>query len=147
MSKEKPHIAMIGTGAMGGALGTLLADAGEQVTMIDTDHDIVRCVSQSGFRLEGAAGERTLGGRRGLRRRDLPAQTERAQALHLRPVARVREEGGHALGDGIGEARVVPQPGVVVFRQDTYVVQPGDPLTQRADMRLRIGDGLILGVG
>ena len=60
MSKEKPHIAMIGTGAMGGALGTLLADAGEQVTMIDTDHDIVRCVSQSGFRLEGAAGERQV---------------------------------------------------------------------------------------
>ena len=60
MSNDKTHIAMIGTGAMGGALGTLLADAGEQVTMIDTDHDIVRCVSQSGFRLEGAAGDRQV---------------------------------------------------------------------------------------
>lgn len=49
--------AMIGTGAMGGALGTLLARSGEAVTFIDADHDVVRCVSQSGFRLEGAAGE------------------------------------------------------------------------------------------
>ncbi|MCB1509750.1 MAG: ketopantoate reductase family protein [Hyphomicrobiaceae bacterium] len=49
--------AMIGTGAMGGALGTLLARSGEAVTFIDTDHDVVRCVSQSGFRLEGAAGD------------------------------------------------------------------------------------------
>ena len=57
MSENRPHFAMIGFGAMGGALGTLLADAGETVTMIDTDHDIVRRVSQSGFRLEGAAGE------------------------------------------------------------------------------------------
>ena len=57
MSENRPHFAMIGAGAMGGALGTLLAAAGETVTMIDTDHDIVRCVAQSGFRLEGAAGE------------------------------------------------------------------------------------------
>lgn len=48
---------MIGAGAMGGALGTLLVEAGEQVTMIDTDREIVRCVSQNGFRLEGAAGD------------------------------------------------------------------------------------------
>ncbi len=57
MSEHRPHFAMIGAGAMGGALGTLLADAGEAVTMIDTDRDIVRAVSQSGYRLEGAAGD------------------------------------------------------------------------------------------
>jgi 2-dehydropantoate 2-reductase len=49
--------AMIGAGAMGGALGTLLARAGEDVTFVDTDHDVVRVVSQNGFHLEGAAGE------------------------------------------------------------------------------------------
>jgi 2-dehydropantoate 2-reductase len=57
MSDAKPHFAMIGAGAMGGAVATLLADAGENVTLIDTDREIVRNVSQSGFRLEGAAGD------------------------------------------------------------------------------------------
>lgn len=51
------HYAMIGTGAMGGALGTLLARSGEEVTFIDTDREVVRAVSQNGFHLEGAAGE------------------------------------------------------------------------------------------
>jgi 2-dehydropantoate 2-reductase len=51
------QIAMIGTGAMGGALGTLLARSGEDVTFIDTDREVVRAVSQNGFHLEGAAGE------------------------------------------------------------------------------------------
>lgn len=51
------HYAMIGTGAMGGALGTLLARSGEQVTFIDTDREVVRAVSQNGFHLEGVAGE------------------------------------------------------------------------------------------
>lgn len=49
--------AMIGTGAMGGVLGTLLARAGEAVTFIDIDREVVRNVSSNGFHLEGAAGE------------------------------------------------------------------------------------------
>lgn len=49
--------AMIGTGAMGGALGTLLVRSGEAVTFVDTDREVVRVVSQNGFHLEGAAGE------------------------------------------------------------------------------------------
>ncbi|HUS98007.1 MAG TPA: ketopantoate reductase family protein [Hyphomicrobiaceae bacterium] len=49
--------AVIGTGAMGGAVGTLMARAGEDVTFVDTDHEIVRRVSQDGFSLEGAAGQ------------------------------------------------------------------------------------------
>jgi len=49
--------AMIGTGAMGGAVGTLLARAGEDVTFVDTDREVVLHASQNGFLLEGAAGQ------------------------------------------------------------------------------------------
>ena len=48
--------AMIGTGAMGGSVATLLAAAGEQIVYIDTDAAVVETANRNGFRLEGALG-------------------------------------------------------------------------------------------
>ena len=53
-------IAVLGCGAMGSVYAALLADAGHEVWAIDAWADHVAAMRQSGLRLEGASGERTV---------------------------------------------------------------------------------------
>lgn len=60
MSSRTPtgmRLAVVGTGAMGGAVATLLAHAGEDVLFIDSDAEVVARVAADGFRVQGALGD------------------------------------------------------------------------------------------
>lgn len=51
------RFAVVGTGAMGGAVATLLAHAGEDVLFIDRDEAVVARVEADGFHVRGALGD------------------------------------------------------------------------------------------
>ena len=56
----KPHIAIIGAGAVGGYAGGRLALAGENVTLIDAWPEHVNAIRAHGLRLSGTQGEHTV---------------------------------------------------------------------------------------
>ncbi len=56
----KPHIAIIGAGAVGGYAGGRLALAGETVTLIDAWPEHVNAMRAHGLRLSGTQGEHTV---------------------------------------------------------------------------------------
>jgi 2-dehydropantoate 2-reductase len=53
-------IAVVGVGAMGSVYAALLADAGNDVSVIDTSLDQVSAIRQRGLRVEGASGDRVV---------------------------------------------------------------------------------------
>jgi 2-dehydropantoate 2-reductase len=53
-------IAIVGTGAMGSVYAALLASAGHEVWAVDAWADHVKAMSESGLRVEGASGDRTV---------------------------------------------------------------------------------------
>ena len=57
---DSRRIAVIGTGAMGSVYAVLLAEAGHDVVAIDGWQDHVDAINDSGLRLSGVSGERTL---------------------------------------------------------------------------------------
>jgi len=53
-------IAVVGAGAMGSLFGGLLADAGEEVTLIDVWKEHVDAINARGLRITGISGDRTV---------------------------------------------------------------------------------------
>lgn len=53
-------IGIVGSGAMGSVYGALLADAGNQVWMLDRWQEHVAAMAAGGLRCEGASGDRTV---------------------------------------------------------------------------------------
>ncbi len=54
------RIAVVGAGAMGSVYAALLADAGNDVWVVDTWEPHVAAIREHGLRVEGASGERTV---------------------------------------------------------------------------------------
>ena len=54
-------IAVVGAGAMGSVYAGLLASAGNEVWAIDTWREHIDAIRESGLRIEGASGDRTVG--------------------------------------------------------------------------------------
>ena len=54
------RIAIVGCGAMGSVYAALLADAGNDVLVLDRWEDHVRAMNSQGLRVEGASGDRTV---------------------------------------------------------------------------------------
>ena len=59
---DRRRIAVIGTGAMGSVYAVLLAEAGHDVVAVDGWADHVDAINDSGLRLSGVSGDRTLTG-------------------------------------------------------------------------------------
>lgn len=55
-------IAIIGTGAMGSVYAGLMAEAGHEVVAVDTWGEHVDAINRDGLRVEGASGDRVVGG-------------------------------------------------------------------------------------
>jgi 2-dehydropantoate 2-reductase len=53
-------IAVMGAGAMGSLFGGLLAEAGEDVTLIDVWKEHVDAINARGLRITGISGDRTI---------------------------------------------------------------------------------------
>jgi len=58
--RGKMRIAVVGSGAMGSLYGGLLADAGEDVTLIDIWKEHVDAINTRGLKISGASGERLV---------------------------------------------------------------------------------------
>lgn len=54
------HIFVVGCGAMGSIYAALLASAGHQVSVLDTNPDHVAAINANGLRVWGASGDRTV---------------------------------------------------------------------------------------
>ena len=54
------RIAVVGAGAMGSVYAALLADAGNDVVVVDLAREHVEAIRRDGLRVEGASGERTV---------------------------------------------------------------------------------------
>lgn len=54
------RIAVVGAGAMGSVYAALLADAGNDVVVVDLSDEHVEAIRRSGLRVEGASGDRTV---------------------------------------------------------------------------------------
>ena len=54
-------IGVVGAGAMGSLFGGLLAEAGEDVTLVDVWEEHVEAINSRGLRITGASGDRTVG--------------------------------------------------------------------------------------
>jgi len=57
---KKPHIAIIGAGAVGGYVGGHLARAGEDVTLIDPWVDHIEAIKAGGVRVSGTQGDHVV---------------------------------------------------------------------------------------
>jgi 2-dehydropantoate 2-reductase len=60
MSFEKPKIAVVGAGAMGGLFGGLLAEGGLDVTLIDSWAEHIAAIKADGLRIVGVGGDRHI---------------------------------------------------------------------------------------
>ena len=54
------RIAVVGSGAMGSLFGGMLAEAGEEVTLVDVWEEHVRAINERGLTVRGVGGERTI---------------------------------------------------------------------------------------
>jgi len=54
------RIAVVGSGAMGSLFGGMLAEAGEEVTLVDVWEEHVRAINERGLRVRGVGGERAI---------------------------------------------------------------------------------------
>jgi 2-dehydropantoate 2-reductase len=59
-SARAVRIAVVGAGAMGSVYAALLADAGNDVWVVDTWEEHVAAIARHGLRVEGASGDRTV---------------------------------------------------------------------------------------
>ncbi|MFQ6054347.1 MAG: ketopantoate reductase family protein [Candidatus Bathyarchaeia archaeon] len=53
-------MAVVGSGAMGSLFGGMLAEAGEEVTLVDIWEEHVKAINENGLRVKSAAGARTI---------------------------------------------------------------------------------------
>lgn len=53
-------IAVVGVGAMGSVYAALLADAGNEVSVVDTSDEQISAIQEHGLRVEGASGDRVV---------------------------------------------------------------------------------------
>jgi 2-dehydropantoate 2-reductase len=60
MAFEKPKVAVIGAGAMGGLFGGLLAEGGLDVTLVDTWSEHIAAIASEGLRIVGFGGSRAV---------------------------------------------------------------------------------------
>jgi 2-dehydropantoate 2-reductase len=60
MAFEKPKVAVIGAGAMGGLFGGLLAEGGLDVTLVDTCEEHIAAIASKGLRIIGVGGNRAI---------------------------------------------------------------------------------------
>jgi 2-dehydropantoate 2-reductase len=60
MSFDKPRIAVVGAGAMGGLFGGLLAEGGLDVTLIDPNATHIDAIRREGLRILGVGGDRRI---------------------------------------------------------------------------------------
>lgn len=60
MSLEKPVVAIVGGGAMGGLFGGLLAEHGLDVTLVDVWREHVEAIKAKGLRIVGYGGDRGI---------------------------------------------------------------------------------------
>src|SRR4051812_41953488 len=54
------HVTILGAGAMGSLFGGMLAEAGEQVTLLDVDDAPLAAIRRDGLRLETGTGDRRI---------------------------------------------------------------------------------------
>lgn len=54
------HIAIVGSGSVGAYVGGMLADSGQEITLIDAWSENVEAIRSKGLRLSGTQGERTV---------------------------------------------------------------------------------------
>jgi 2-dehydropantoate 2-reductase len=59
-TKERPRIGVMGSGAVGSIVGGLIADSGEDVTLVDQWPEHVETIRRQGLRLDGACGDRLV---------------------------------------------------------------------------------------
>ncbi|HXP78169.1 MAG TPA: 2-dehydropantoate 2-reductase [Stellaceae bacterium] len=57
---ERPHVLIVGGGAMGGLFGGLLAENGLDVTLLDVWREHVAAIAERGLRIVGYGGDRTV---------------------------------------------------------------------------------------
>ncbi len=60
MSFEKPRVAVVGAGAMGGLFGGLLAEGGLDVTLVDVWAEHVAAIQAKGLHMVGVGGDRVI---------------------------------------------------------------------------------------
>ena len=60
MDKEIHRVAIVGAGGMGGLFGSILSSGGLDVTLIDTNREQIKAISENGLRISGFGGERQL---------------------------------------------------------------------------------------
>lgn len=123
-------IAIIGTGAMGSVYAALLADAGHEVWAVDVWEDHLRAIEDSGLRVEGASGDRTV---TSIRATTDPADVGRADLYVIATKA-----------DGVGEAarRISP---LVDERSLVLTIQNGLGAGERIAEHMAV-DNVLLGV-
>ena len=60
MTQDIRHVAVVGAGGMGALFGAILCEGGLEVTLVDTDHEHMDAIRQSGLRISGLGGDRRL---------------------------------------------------------------------------------------
>ena len=61
MSLDKPHVVVVGAGAMGGLFGGLLAEGGLPVTLVDASAEHIEAIRKAGgIRITGVGGDRVI---------------------------------------------------------------------------------------
>lgn len=124
------NIAIIGTGAMGSVYAGLLADAGNEVAVVDVWEEHIRAIRERGLRVEGASGDRTVS--------SLRAVTDAAELDPCDLIVIATKAAG------VGAAARAIQP---ILRDDTLVltIQNGLGAGERICEHMS-GDNVLLGV-
>ena len=60
MTQDIRHVAVVGAGGMGALFGAILCEGGLEVTLVDTDQEHMDSIRQSGLRISGLGGDRTV---------------------------------------------------------------------------------------
>ena len=97
-------VVVIGSGAMGSIYAVLIADAGHDVTVIDTDKEHIGAIQAQGLRVEGASGDRTM---------RIPASTSIADAEPADHIVIATKY------DGVADAAMAA---MTIMRDDTDLV-------------------------
>ena len=128
--QERKKIAIIGTGAMGSVYAVHMAEAGHEVWAIDSWPEHVSAMKQSGLRLEGISGDRTI---TAIRATDIVAE---AGACDLYIIA-TKASG---VGDAARQVAAVMQPHSLVL-----TIQNGLGAGERIAAHMPV-DNVLLGV-
>ena len=60
MGKKIHRVVIVGAGGMGGLFGSILSSGGLDVTLIDTNREQIKAISENGLRISGFGGERQV---------------------------------------------------------------------------------------